>query len=62
MVLCDLFANVRNGFIGILVAGWWIQLAHWLHVGVRLLINVIYYNEKKTLISLYGIMSMRAET
>ena len=25
------------------LAGWWIQLAHWLHLGVKLLINDIYY-------------------
>ena len=43
MVLCDLSANGKNGFVWMLVADWWIQLAHRLHLGVKLLINDIYY-------------------
>ena len=44
------------------LAGWWIQLVHRLHLGVKSLINDIYYYDKKNYISLYGIMPMRAET
>ena len=42
----DLSASGRNAFIWILVAGWRIQLAHRLHLGVKLIINDIYYDNK----------------
>ena len=28
------------------LAGWWIQLAHQLHLGVKLVINYIFYNDQ----------------
>ena len=68
MVLsCDLSANGRNGIVWMLVAGWlagwWIQLAHRLHLGVRLVINCIYYDDQNTknYISLHGITSMHTD-